>query len=36
MNTQGNKEAQEEIEKSPESKVEHMELCDLNEREFRA
>ena len=35
MNNQGNKAAQKEKEKSPENKLIHMEICDLNDREFR-
>lgn len=35
MNNQGNKTAQKESEKSPEKELKDMEICDLNDREFK-
>lgn len=35
MNNQGNKDVQEENEKSQETKLEAMEDCNLNDREFK-
>ena len=35
MNNQASKAAQKESEKSPETKLEHMEICDINDREFK-
>ena len=35
MNNQGDKESQKEREKYPENKLTDIEICDINDREFR-
>lgn len=35
MNNHGGEAAQKENEKSPESKMEHMEICDVKDTEFK-
>lgn len=35
MNNQGSEAAQKQNEKSPENKLKHMKICDINDRKFK-